>query len=580
MGAEGDASEERGLGCTEERLGILHEMIVNWDSDQSMIWDRDPEEAALFLRIVDEVRLFTENLGEEQKEILCHAHSTLQSAMSRLEDEFIHLLVQYRQPLEPDHMSFRSTEDELVDDFSSSSFDEEPIQGKIRTESSRGSEEFVIDLIHPDAVFELRTIAELMFLSKYDKECCQAFIAVRREALDDCLSILRVERLSIEEVIQLDWTALNTLIKRWNRALKVFIRVYLASERRLSDLIFGECSESVGDYCFLESSKGSILRFLNLGEAIAIGPVEIEKLFRILDMYEGLQDLLADVESLYSGDSGSLILMECHEVLLRLSKFIIGIFTEFKNAIRKKTSNTPFPGGGVHHLTKYVMNYMRTLADYSGTLNLLLNDEDEKDCPNSSAPMMHHLQSIVLILEANLEARSMLYTDTALQHLYMMNNLCYIVQKVKNSDLRSILGDDWIRAYSRKFRQHAMNYERASWISVLSFLKDEGICSHGSSSPSRTVLKERFRGFNLAFEEVYRAQTGWNIPNIELRDDLKISISLKVLQAYRTFMGRYASHLDGVRHRDSYIKYCPEDLERCLLDLFEGTSRVMHTHRR
>jgi len=371
---------------------------------------------------------------------------------------------------------------------------------------------------------------------------------------------------------------LNTLIKRWNRALKVFIRVYLASERRLSDLIFGDCSESVRDYCFLESSKGAIFQFLNLGEAIAIGPLKIEKLFRILDMYEGLTDVLMDIKSLYPGEHGSSILIECSEVLLRLSKSVRGIFAEFKNAIRKNTSTTPFAGGGVHPLTKYVMNYIRTLVDYSDTLNLLLKS-DEEDYPNPS-PMVRHLQSVASILEVNLDARSMLYTDRALQNLYMMNNLCYMVQKVKDSDLRAILGDDWIRAYSRKFRQHAMDYERASWNWVLSFLKDEGICYNGSSSPSMTVLRERFKGFNLAFEEVYRTQTAWIVPNVELRDDLKISVSLKVLQAYRTFMGRYASHLDGVRHRDNYIKYCPEDLERCLLDLFEGSAKVMHPHKR
>lgn len=554
-------------------------MVIGWDSDESMIWDRDPEEAARFLRVVDEVRHFTEVLGEGQEELLCHAHIILQLAMARLQDEFIHLLVHYRQPMEPERMSFRSTEDDLIDDFSSSSFDEEPIQGKIRSESSQGSEEFVIDLIHPDAIFELKTIAETMFLAKYDKECFQAYVSVRRDALDECLSILRVERLSIEEVIQMDWGALNVLIKRWNRALKVFVRVYLASERRLSDLIFGDRAEAVRNYCFLESSKGSILQFLNLGQAVAIGPLKIERLFRILDMHEGLMDVFADIKSLYPGESGSSILIECHEVLLRLSESVRGIFAEFKNAIRKNTSTTPFAGGGVHPLTKYVMNYLKALVDYGETLDLLLKCKDEGDCPIST-PMVHHFQSVAKILETSLEARSMLYTDSALQNLYMMNNLCYMVQKVKGSDLGEILGDDWIRAYSRKFRQHAMNYERASWISVLSFLKEEGICNPGSSTPSKTVLKERFRGFNLAIEEVYRTQTGWNVPNVELRDDLKISISLRVLQAYRTFMGRYESHMDGVRHRDSFIKYQPEYLERCLLDLFEGSAKVMHPHRR
>lgn len=572
------ADDMGGVGCIEARLASLHETIIGCDSDQCMIWDREPEVATQFLRVLDEVRKIVDDLGEGQEELGCLGHDILQTGMSRLEEELVHVLVQNQQPVVPDHMSFRSTEDDsAVVDFSSSSFDEESIQGKVlQSESSRGSEEYVIDMVRPDAVLGLKSITRMMFLCNYDKECRQAYVGVRRDVLDECLSALRVERLSIEEVVQMDRSVLNSMIKRWNRALKVFVRVYLASERRLCDLIFGE--GPTGDYCFHESSKSSVLQLLTFGEAIAIGPRRPELLFRILDMYEGLSDLVADLKCFFPEDSGSFVVAECREVLFRLSECVRGTFDEFKNAIRNNTSSTPFSGGGVHPLTKYVMNYIKTLADYGETLDLLLKGKDEDD-RDLCAPLARQLQSVASILEENLEARSMLYNNSAIQNLFKMNNVCYMVQKVKDSDLRAVLGDDWVRTYSRKFRQYAMSYERASWTSVLAFLKDEGVCSHGSSTPSRKVLKERFRSFNLAFEELYRAQTGWIIPNLELREDLKISVSLRVIQAYRTFVGRYGGHLDG-RHRDNYIKYCPEDLEACLLDLFEGLPKVMHPHRR
>lgn len=570
-------TESREMSGIEERLGILHEKIANFDSDQSMIWDRDSDEASEFLQVVDEMQqLFDELMTSRgNTKLLGYADNTLQMAMARLEEEFVNLLIQYKQPLELEHMSFRSTEEDLSEDFSSNSFDEETIQGKIQVESSRSSDDFVVDLIHPDVVCDLRTIAETMFMSKYDKECCQAYISVRKDALDECLSFLHIEKLSIEEVLQLDWVSLNSMIKRWNRALKIFIRVYLTSESRLFDLIFGDFSESLRQSCFVEISKSSVMQFLNLGEAIAVGPLKPEKLFRILDMYEVLGGLLGDIESLFPDASGSFILNECNEVLSRLGECVVGTFSEFMNAIRRNISTTGYGGGGVHPLTKYVMNYIKALADYSGSLNMLLEEEGR-----DTSPVAFNFNLVTSILESNLNDRSMLYLNDALQSLFLMNNICYMVQKVKDSDLRAVLGDDWIRSHSRKFRQHAMNYERASWNAVLIFLRDEGISSHGSNAPSRTVLKERFKNFNQGMEEVYRTQTAWSVPNTELREDLKISISLKVLQAYRTFMGRYASYLDGVRHREHYIKYCPEDLELALLDLFEGTPRVMHPHKR
>ncbi|XP_008805131.2 exocyst complex component EXO70E2-like [Phoenix dactylifera] len=586
--------EERRISDIKERLCILEEKVLIWDSDQLMTSDMDSEEIAKYLQAGDELRQLIEHLGNlqssdkdgEQIELLNRSHSIMQMAMSRLEDVLVHLLVQHRQPVEPDHMSFHSTEEDIVTDYSSSSFDDESIDGEIQSDAGRDSEDFVIDLIHPSAISSLKSIAELMFQSNYDKECCQAYISVRKAELDECLAVLGMEKLGIEEILRMDWNVLSIKTKWWNRAMKVFIRVYLVSEKHLCDLILGNITRSETDYCFVESSRNSIMQLLNFGEAVAIGPPKPEKLFRILDMYECLNDLLVDVEALFPGEYGSSILTECHEVLLRLSESARGSFMEFKYAIRSNTSTTPFAGGRVHPLTKYVMNYIKALAVYGKTLDLLLEDlhendqisaaeDDRRDTSVHSSPTAWHLLSVTSILESNLEVRSMLYQDGPLQNFFMMNNIYYMFQKVVDSDLQNFLGDEWIRAYKRKFRQHATSYERASWNPVLSFLKDEGICSRGSSTPSTTVLKERFKSFNLALEEVYRIQTAWFIPDVQLRDELRISISLKVLQAYRTFLGRYSVHLDGTRHRDRYIKYCPDDLERYLLDLFEGLPKSL-----
>ncbi|XP_058070454.1 exocyst complex component EXO70E2-like [Magnolia sinica] len=596
-----------GRSDVKEQLNLAEKKIMSWVSDESMIWDCGPDEASEYLLAVDEVRRLTENLGslslsegQEESELLRRAHSVLQTGMARLEEEFSHILIQNRQPFEPEHMSFRSSEDGVADEDSISSFDDEQVedsQAKLQRDSSKGSEEFIIDLIHPEVIPDLKCIAEVMFMSNYDQECCQAYSSIRKDALDECLFILEVEKLSIEEVLKMEWSYLDSKIKKWIRAMKIFIRVYLASEKRLCDQIFGEFG-SVIQTCFNETSKGSILQLLIFSEAIAISPCSPEKLFRILDMYEGLADLLPDIDTLFSEEAGSCVRMECHEVLRRLGDCVRGTIVEFENAVRTKTSTTPFAGGGIHHLTRYVMNYIRALTDYSDTLNILLEGHDDEDESSSLfnsnnsieedsegmscniSPVARCLRSVTSTLECNLDGKSMLYKDGSLQFFFLMNNIYYMVQKVKDSDLRALLGDDWIRRHNRKFRQHALSYERASWTSILSFLKDEGISNPGSSSVFKAVLKERFRSFNLAFEEIYKTQTAWLIPDPQLRDDLRISISLKILQAYRTFTGRYSPHLEGGRHGDKYIKYTAEDLQNYLLDLFEGSPRSLHNPRR
>ncbi|KAK1269664.1 hypothetical protein QJS04_geneDACA006949 [Acorus gramineus] len=579
------ADPNQGAADIEERLNRVEEKIFMWESDSSMIWENDPSEASEYIQSIEELQKLIKVFesfpsirdGDDIK-LLDRVHSLLEMAMSRLEEEFGCVLVRNKQPWEPERTSFRSNEEEAMDEqfYSFNSFEGDPSEVSGVRVSIDG---YMIDLIDPRVVPDLKRIADLMFNSNYDKECSVAYINIRKDAIEECLSVLEVEMLSIEEVLRMDWTSLDSKIRRWIRVMKVFVRVYLSSERRLSDQIFGGFSGSFSQSCFVETSKGAILQVLNFGQAIAIGPQSTERLSRMLDMYEVLADLLPDIESLFPEvEPGSSVRTECHELLRRLGECVRGTFLEFKMRIKTESSTTPIANGGYHPLTRYVMNYIKLLASaYRDTMDLLLSDQRFPTITEEEVSLVaHHLREVTLILETNLEAKASFYRETSLRHLFMMNNIHYMVQKVTDSELQPLLGEDWIRAHQRKFRHHAMDYERSSWPLILSYLKDEGVCYHGSNLPSKTILKERFRCFNLAFEEIYKVQTAWLIPDPQLREDLRISISMRVVQAYRTFMGRYSSHLNSARDREKYIKFGEEDLVNYLLDLFEGVSRSLH----
>ncbi|XP_055828508.1 exocyst complex component EXO70E2-like [Solanum dulcamara] len=586
----------------EEQLNILQNKVMSWEevNHESVIWDCGQEYVIDYLRSVDEARKLTEQLestlevdkDSKEEELLCRAQEVVRIAMNWLEEEFRHLLVQNKQPFEPEHMSFRSNED---DEGSIASFGDDSVEDVVQRDSmSRRSEEYVVELVHPDVIPDLRCIANLMFNSNYSSECSQAFVNVRKDALDDFLFILEVDKLSIDDVVKMEWNSLNSKIRRWIRCMKIFVRVYLVSEKWLSDQIFGELEHSVSSICFVESSKGSILHLLKFAESVAVGPHQPEKLIRILDMYEVLSDLIPDIDVMFSDDhAGLCVRTECQDILRSLAGCARTTFLEFENAIASSVSEKPFRGGGIHHLTRYVMNYMKTLTDYSKILNELLKgdeedssedhmtqdreeEEEEEDNSNRSScyisPLAQYFRSFTSILECNLDDKSKLYKDESLGHLFLMNNIHYMAEKVKNShDLRTILGDDWIRKHNWRFQQHAMNYERATWSSILSLLRDEGLHNPGSNSISKTLLKERLQCFYVAFDEVYKSQTGWSIQDSQLRDDLRISTSLKVIQAYRTFVGRHSNHIS-----DKHIKYSADDMENFLMDLFEGSPRSLH----
>ncbi|XP_047314766.1 exocyst complex component EXO70E2-like [Impatiens glandulifera] len=569
---DGDDGAED-LSELEYRLIRVHDKIMTWELTQSTIWDSGSDEANDYLEAVNEVRKLTVILEDSKlikngkgNELLRKGYDVLQTSMARLEEEFMHILVHNRVPFEPEHVSFRSNEEDVMDSVSTLSFDES-IEFVAQRDSSMSVSMNInrgpVDLVHPSVIPYLKSIVKSMFDSSYDKECTQAFVSVRREALDDCLFILEVDKLSIEDVLKMEWGTLNSKIKKWMRAMKIFVRVNLASEKWLSDEIL-EDFQPVSSVCFVESSKASIMQLLNFGEAIAIGPHQPEKLSRILDMYEVLEELIPDIDSLFIGQSGSHVTTECRDILTRLGTCVKVTFLEFQNAVASNVSPNSFAGGGIHPLTRYVMNYVNTLSDYTETLNVLLKEEDGSHS---------YFQSLISVLEINLDEKARLYKEESLGHVFLMNNIHYMAEKVKGSEVRTVLGDEWIRKRNWKFQQHAMNYEMTTWSSVLSLLRDEGI-SHSpnsNNSISKKHLKERLQSFYVAFEDVYKVQSGWSIPDTQLREDLRISTSLKVIQAYRSFIGKHKNTLS-----DKRIKYSADDLENYIFDLFDGAPRSLH----
>ncbi|ERN09954.1 exocyst complex component EXO70B1 [Amborella trichopoda] len=623
----------------EDSLDLAEEKLLKWDLDStelstknSLLWENFPEEAKEYLTLVDKVIDIAKTLentslkpDDKDAELLDRSQTLIQIAMARLEDEFRHILIRNTMPLNPSclfssfsrvsraissvsRVSITSTDESRVARVSLGSNDDSRVsrvsigsnedsiydddEEEVLEEDFTGEEyggEAAEGLIRIEAIEDLKEIAECMLSAGYERECCQVYASVRREVFDECLSNLGVEKLSIEEIQKIEWNELDGKVKKWIQAIKILVKVLLSGEKNLLEKVF-EYTEEVRHACFIESAKGSVMQLLNFGEAIAIGRRKPEKLFRILDMYDGLAEVLEGLNSLFCGDH---IVAEAEGLLTRLGDAAKVTLEEFDNAIKRDTSRVPVQGGALHPLTRYVMNYVKLLVDYSDTLNTLLEgtsdnnwvfqgiDEDSGNVSVNS-PLAQRLLCSILSLESNLEEKSKLYKDMSMQCIFLMNNIHYIVRKVKDSELGELLGDDWVRRHRGKVKQLATNYLRASWNRVLACLKDEGLSGVGgsSSSVSKVALKERFKSFNSGFEEIYRNQTAWMVPDAQLRDDLRISISTRVIPAYRAFMGRFSTYLENGRHAERYIKFTPEDLENYIEDLFEGSPGSLNNPRR
>ncbi|GLT59424.1 hypothetical protein SLA2020_322420 [Shorea laevis] len=581
-------------------------IILRWDSTVSeearekMIFESDRQEADLYLEAVDEIQrsLSKASLSDDRSKA-----TTIRIAMARLEDEFRNILITYTAALETESVTDRtssvSTHSHLRSTSSNFESEEEFILNTEKllelehceSSDSSGSRSTSsireMDLMPPEAICDLQAIAMRMISAGYVRECIQVYGSVRKSAVDSSFRKLGIEKLSIGDIQRLAWEALEGKFRRWIRAARVCVRILFPSEKRLCKQIFAGVGTSIDDACFMETVKGPAIQLFNFAEAISISRRLPEKLFKILDLHDALMDLQPDIEVVFDSKSSDSIGVQAAEILSRLAEAVRGILLEFENAVLREPTR-PVPVGTIHPLTRYVMNYISLISDYRQTLIELIMSKPSTGSRYSGdpttpdmdfaelegkTPLALHLIWIIVILEFNLEGKSKKYKDASLGHLFIMNNVHYIVQKIKGSpELREMIGDAYLRKLTGKVRHAATNYERATWVNVLYNLRDEGLHVTGgfSSGVSRSALRERFKLFNGSFEEVHRTQASWIVPDTQLREELRISISEKLIPAYRSFLGRYRSHIESGRHPENYIKYSVEDLETAVLDFFEG----------
>eukprot|EP00249_Psilotum_nudum_P017822 c26506_g1_i1 orf=292-2301(-) len=589
----------------------LEEIAMKWDgrssevSRRSTIWQRQPQDLALYLQAVDEVQRLIGSLSISWNcgPVLDRARNVHKLAMARLQEEFGKLISLHSEAVDSQWlfaavsglMIHPNGEGDTADLESHSSSDSEDA-GDIPLANPVTDLNLTCNLLSPESVSDLNDIAKRMVAGGYARECCQIYANVRKPVLEQNLYRLGLEKLTMEDVQKLTWEIMERRIKRWIQCFRVSVKVLFPSERKLSDGVFSGLSPW-RETCFTDVAKGLITQLLSLGQNVAIGRRSPEKLFKILDMYETFLNLLPDLDSVFSGELFWNVRSEANAILTQLGEAAQGTFIEFEKAIRCDKSTVPVPGGNIHPATRYVMNYIRFLLDYTDTLKQLFRHR-RKDAPNmmgmemndladsvgdkaiATSPLAVRIIRLTVLLERNLDEKSELYKDYAQAHLFLMNNAHYVVQKAKQSELVTLLGESWARKQTERVQQYGTNYLNASWMKVLAYLREGGLSVSGNlpSNDKRGYLMERLKCFNSAFEEMHRTQSLWVVPDTQLREGLQNSIADMLIPAYRSFLHLYLNWVDTGGRPEKYIKFSPDDIRNYLMDFFEGTSASVTHH--
>uniref|UniRef100_A0A7N2N7P2 Exocyst subunit Exo70 family protein n=1 Tax=Quercus lobata TaxID=97700 RepID=A0A7N2N7P2_QUELO len=489
--------------------------------------------------------MVTENSSTEK---IVAAQNLMQLAMKRLEKEFYQILSVNRANLDPESVSVRSSRSSAARS-STSDFEESDESEEDEFRFGSGLDDSLPDVerVSMIAMTDLKAIADCMISSGYGRECVKIYKIIRKSIVDESLYHLGVERqISLSHLQKMDWEMVELKIKTWLNAVKVAVKTLFYGERILCDHVFS-ASDSIRESCFSEISKEAAISLFGFPETVAKCKKTPEKMFRTLDLYETISDLLPEIQSIFSYESTSTVRSQAINSLIKLGDAVRTMLTDFETAIQKDPSKATVPGGGVHPLTRYVMNYISLLADYSGALADIVADwplnlqtplpESYFGSPSEldDSPVSLRFAWLVLVLLCKLDGKAELYKDVALSYLFLANNLQYVVAK------------------------YASNYERMGWSKVVSSLSEDP-----TAEISPDQARDCYKKFGAAFEEAYKKQSSWVVPDPKLRDEIKVSVERKLGAAYGNFYEKYRGG------SGSFVIFAADDLGNYLSDLFYG----------
>ncbi|CAL9168988.1 unnamed protein product, partial [Musa hybrid cultivar] len=580
----------------EDSIAAAEEIISKWgpEVEASLFSGNGRAEADRFLRAASDLHrsmlFFTSPSANSaaspatRSAVLFRAQSLLSAAMRRLERE-LHLLLSYHCRLLDSHCS-SSPETSTIEDAAESITEMES----------------ALDVVMRD----LRAVAEAMISAGYTKECVRVYKTVSKSFIDKSIRRLGFERLTQSQVQKLDGSALESRIRAWLAAAPIAFRILFSRERLLCDRIFAG-SDAVRESCFADVARDAAAALLAFPESAARSKRSPEKLFRILDLYDTLVVLWPDIESLFIFESTAAVRSQAVVSLLRLAEVARSTLADFEAAIERDASRSPVPGGDVHPLTRYVMNYLVFLADYELALDDIFADfplqtpsplldsffeaaavatspTSSHSSPSSASTTISFEGSpwsssssaaarsisdriawLVLVLICKLDSKAELYREAALSYLFLANNIQYILRKVKESGLAPHLGDEWVARHGAKARHYAASYAQLAWAKVAAAIP---------ADVSGMEAEERMRGFNAALEAECRGQAGWVVVSDGgLREEVREAVAEMVVPAYRVFYERCRPMLrDSGAGSTAVVRFSPEDVSNHLNGIFSGST--------
>uniref|UniRef100_A0A0A9FK59 Exocyst subunit Exo70 family protein n=1 Tax=Arundo donax TaxID=35708 RepID=A0A0A9FK59_ARUDO len=411
----------------------------------------------------------------------------------------------------------------------------------------------------------LRELTGHLNLAEYSHESCQTFqskyseiskISNRCQFIGGIDLVLGADSENFGEEY---WKT----IKGWPAAFEHIVRVIDTVQQLIKQNIC-ECNGLTPDKLSI-AAKELLSRLLNVALAVTEVRKSPEKLFCILYMCKALVDSAPSLRTVFSAD----FLSRVDRVLTVLNDSARGILREFKVLIQNYSSQKVVQDGSILLITGYVMKYIRLLTNHAVSLDTILGHGQNNDLLSVEgiSTTGHLVCRLIGDLNDVIEEKSRLYASEGLRCIFLMNNAHFIMQEVEHSDIKLIVGAEWLSQRRHDFDRYMRGYMSVSWERVTHHLAI-------ATSPHKR-LKSNLRGlfnitarplqcFDSSFHETCNSQMHWKVPCPVLRNKLRVNIWEHVIRAYRSYLETLKQSAVGTAEDLEW------ELQSKVNELFEG----------
>ncbi|KAH7295858.1 hypothetical protein KP509_27G068800 [Ceratopteris richardii] len=441
--------------------------------------------------------------------------------------------------------------------------------------------------ISSHALKHLHLILQKLVSNGRNQRIMELYVESRTLLLKRNLNALPLNYLQMRSSSKHDWKSVGAYIGPWTQHMDVVMRSLCEPEYNLCNQVFEKLGYDYWEQSFGKIALGGgVMALLEFGEMAVRSKDEPQKLFKLLDMFEAMNNLRPLFGKLFGGPGSKEVQQRVKGLLKLIVQGAYDIFLELKQQIDNQRGLKAPIDESLPKVLSFVLGYVKHLVgDFYGPImaQVLMihrswSDDSLVKKTNTSLLSKAVLNVMnALVLNIN-EWASSFKDEPVFYHLFLCNNFWYLSVNCRTPELKVLVGDTWLKEQRQQAEANISMYMKEGWSKIVHLLNVPGVMTlTGSRAAARDLLKTKLKAFNMAFEELYQKHVKWVIVDAELRERIGISVLKLVVPAYRTYLQSYGPLLEQDGTKSKHVKYSAQSLERVIGSLFQGPSeRIVH----